>query len=365
VTVATTDTPKDGRPRVLRTAADLVARGVVPQEREREIARVAGRYAVSITPALARLIDPSDPADPIARQFVPDVRELDRRPEELVDPIGDDLKSPVKGLVHRYPDRALLKLVSTCAVYCRFCFRRETVGPGRAQGLTAAEVEAALAYIRAHPRIWEIVLTGGDPLALSARRIAETTSALGDIAHVKVLRWHTRIPIADPTRIDDALIAALTGVLGKSVYVALHANHPRELTAEAREACRRLIDAGVMMISQSVLLKGVNDDVETLEQLMRAFVETRVKPYYLHHGDLAPGTAHFRTTLRRGQTLMRELRARLSGLAMPTYMLDIPGAHGKAPVGPQYVVSMDEGDYQVADNRGDLHRYRDSCSFTT
>jgi lysine 2,3-aminomutase len=170
------------------------------------------------------------------------------------------------------------------------------------------------------------------------------------------------MPVADPERVDSPLVAALSMARGKSVYVALHANHPRELTPEARTACRRLIDAGVMMVSQSVLLKGVNDDVDTLEQLMRAFVETRIKPYYLHHGDLAPGTAHFRTTLEEGQALMRQLRARLSGLAMPAYMLDIPGAHGKAPVGPQYVASAADGAYEVADSGGNVHRYSDSCA---
>jgi lysine 2,3-aminomutase len=238
--------------------------------------------------------------------------------------------------VHRYPDRVLLKLVSVCAVYCRFCFRRESVGPG-GQTLDAEAFSAALAYIRARPAIWEVVLTGGDPLALSPRRVSEVTRAIADIAHVKILRWHTRAPIAAPERVNEELAAALTSGHDKTVYVALHANHPRELTPAARAACRRLIEAGAAMVSQSVLLKGVNDDVETLEALMRAFVEARVKPYYLHHPDLAPGTAHLRPTIAQGQALMRELRRRVSGLAMPTYVLDFPDARGKTPIGPNYL----------------------------
>jgi lysine 2,3-aminomutase len=352
---------RDGASRVLKTAADLVAAGLASPDRAAEIARVAERYAVAITPALAALIDPADPADRIARQFVPDERELIAHPAEIADPIGDEEKSPVKGVVHRYPDRALLKLVSVCAVYCRFCFRREQVGPGAA-GLNADEFAAALGYLAAHKDIWEVVLTGGDPLVLSPRRLAAVTRALAAIEHVKVLRWHTRLPVADPARVDWAMAKALTDAPGKTVYVALHVNHPRELTGAAREACRRLIDSGAAMVSQSVLLNGVNDDVETLEALMRALVETRVKPYYLHHGDLAPGTAHLRATIEKGQELMRALRGRLSGLAQPTYVLDIPGAHGKVPIGPGFVEASGAGEYVVRDAAGGAHGYTDCCS---
>ncbi len=255
------------------------------------------------------------------------------------------------GIVHRYPDRVLLKLVSVCPVYCRFCFRREMVGPGKSAALSDADLAAALDYVRAHPEIWEVILTGGDPLILSPRRVAEVTAALGDIPHVKILRWHSRVPSVAPERVTAALVEALRSS-SKTVYVALHANHPRELTDAARAACRRLIDAGIAMVSQSVLLKGVNDDADTLEALMRGFVEMRVKPYYLHHGDLAPGTAHLRTTIAEGQALMRALRARLSGLALPTYVLDIPGAHGKVPVGPDYLRATGAGRYDIEDRSG-------------
>ncbi len=267
----------------------------------------------------------------------------------------------MKGLVHRYPDRVLLKIVGACAVYCRFCFRREMVGPASEMALSEAELDATLVYIRAHPEIWEVILTGGDPLVLSPRRIGEVCGRLGEIAHVKVLRWHTRIPVVAPERVTAELVAALKSAR-QTVYVAIHANHPRELTRRARAALARLADAGIPLVSQTVLLRGVNDDAATLEALMRAFVEARVTPYYLHHGDLAPGTAHLRTTIAHGQALMAELRRRLSGLALPTYVLDIPGGYGKVPAGPSYLTATGAGAYAVEDPGGATHAYQDCCS---
>jgi lysine 2,3-aminomutase len=336
---------------------DLVDAGLAGPEQLAQLEAVAKRYAIGLTPALAALIRPDDPSDPIARQFVPDPRELIRDPAERDDPIGDDAMSPAEGLVHRYPDRILIKLVAVCAVYCRFCFRRERVGPGSG-ALSAAEFAAALDYVRDHKGIWEVILTGGDPLTLSPRRLAEVTRALATIDHVKVLRWHTRLPVAAPERVTRAMARALMAK-GKTTVVAVHANHARELTESARAACRRLTAEGAMLVSQTVLLKGVNDDPDMLIDLMRAFVEARVKPYYLHHGDLAPGTTHSRVSIARGQELMRALRARLSGLAMPTYMLDIPGGHGKAPIGPQWIQGSEDGAHVVTDPQGIQHAYAD------
>jgi len=335
----------------LRKASDLVAAGLAPLERLPELERVAARYAVAITPDMAELIDAADPADPIARQFMPSAEELETGPLERADPIGDFAHSPIEGIVHRYPDRVLLKPTHTCAVYCRFCFRREMVGPEGLANLTPAQLDAAFAYIAARPQIWEVIVTGGDPLVLSPRRLAELSARLAKIEHVKVVRYHTRIPAVDPGAVTDELTRALR-CADKAVYVALHANHPRELTAAARAACVKIIDAGLPMLSQTVLLKGVNDDPQTLGALMRAFVELRIRPYYLHHGDLAPGTAHLRTGLEDGQALMRALRGTYSGLCQPTYVLDIPGGHGKAPVGPNYV-----GEGEVEDPNGRRHAY--------
>ena len=300
------------------------------------LAEVARRYAVAITPAMDALVAPGAPDDPIARQFRPDVRELEGTPEERADPIGDARFSPVPGLVHRYPDRVLLKLVSACPVYCRFCFRRESVGPGAEAPLRGERLEAALAYIEARPAIWEVVLTGGDPFVLAPARIEEVTRRLAALAHVKILRWHTRVPVVEPQRITPALVAALK-VQGATTWVAVHANHPRELTPEARRAIGHLVDAGIPVVSQSVLLAGVNDDAATLEALMRAFVETRVKPYYLHHPDLAPGTAHFRLPIAEGQALVRALHANASGLCQTSYVLDAPDGAIKAPLTPPFL----------------------------
>ena len=342
--------------RTLRTAADLHAAGLIPADQVAELEKVAARYAVAITPAMAGLIDPADADDPLARQFVPDAAERAPRGEERADPIGDDAHSPVEGIVHRYPDRVLLKLVHVCAVYCRFCFRREMVGPGQKHALTPRALDQALDYIRAHPEVWEVILTGGDPLVLSPRRLQSVAKRLGAIEHVKVLRIHTRVPVVDPDRVTPALVRAIKA-FRKASYVVLHVNHARELTAKARAACAQLADAGIPLLSQSVLLKGVNDDPETLGALMRALVECRIKPYYLHHGDLAPGTSHLRTTIEQGQELMRALHGRLSGLCQPAYVLDIPGGHGKSPIGPHYLSRDEAGRMQVEDFNGGLHCY--------
>ncbi|WP_374468456.1 lysine-2,3-aminomutase-like protein [Phenylobacterium sp.] len=338
-------------PRTLRRLPDLAEAGLVEAARIPALERVAAQYAVAITPAMAELIDAADPGDPIARQFVPTEAEALTLPQESGDPIGDHAHSPVEGVVHRYPDRLLLKVNHNCAVYCRFCFRREMVGPEGLRPLSTEALDAAMAYIAGRPEVWEVIVTGGDPFVLSPRRLADLMRRLDAVPHVKVVRFHTRVPAVEPATVTDELVAALK-TSSKAVYVALHANHARELTRAARAACAKLVDAGVPMLGQTVLLKGVNDDPESLTALMRAFVETRIKPYYLHHGDLAPGTSHLRTSIAEGQALMKAIRGRVSGLCQPTYVLDIPGGHGKAPVGPSFLADGD-----VEDFNGVRHAY--------
>jgi lysine 2,3-aminomutase len=302
-------------------------------------------------------IDPDDPADPIARQFVPSEGELAIAPEEREDPIGDADFTPRKGITHRYPDRVLLKPTHACPVYCRFCFRREAVGPGGA-ALSPAELDAALDYVAKHERIWEVILSGGDPLILSPRRLAAIVGRLDAIPHVGVIRVHTRVPAVEPERVTPGLVAALRA--RKAVWVVLHANHVRELDANTREAVARLVDAGIPMLAQTVLLAGVNDEPAELEALLRALVSLRIKPYYLHHADLAPGTGHFRTSIAAGQALVRGLRGRVSGLCQPSYVLDIPGGAGKVPIGPSYLRESPGGDATVVEDwQGKLHRYPD------
>lgn len=347
--------PPGGQP--LRGIDALINAGLVQPANRDALQKVAERYAVSVTPAVAALIDSADPADPIARQFIPDAAELLTLPQELADPIGDEAHSPVEGVVHRYPDRALLKIVHACPVYCRFCFRREMVGPG-GDALSGAKLDAAIAYLASRPEIWEVILTGGDPFILSARRIADIATRLAAIPNIKVVRWHTRVPVVDPARITADYARALR-IPGKASYIAIHANHPREFTDAARAAIATLADAGHVLVSQSVLLRGINADVATLSALMRAFVENRIKPYYLHHPDLAPGTSHFRLTLEEGQALVKSLRGHLSGLCQPTYILDIPGGAGKIPVGPSFLSGCDiPGVEALAEDRnGSQHAY--------
>jgi lysine 2,3-aminomutase len=340
------------RRRTLRTPADLIEAGLVPAGQATMVAAAAERHAVALTPAVAGLIDRADIADPIARQYVPTAAELDDAAEDRADPIGDEAYSPVKGIVHRYPDRVLLKPLLVCPVYCRFCFRRERVGDADAT-LSEAELALALAYIAERPELREVILTGGDPLMLPPGRMADLLARLAAIPHVELVRIHTRIPVADPGRVTAALVAGLKGARA-AVWVSVHVNHPRELSPAAAAALARLADAGLPLVSQTVLLKGVNDDAEVLAELMRALLRHRVKPYYLHHPDLAPGTAHFRPTLAEGRALVAALRGRLSGLAQPTYVLDIPGGAGKVPVGPD---AWDDAAGTVTDWRGVPHSY--------
>ncbi|MEX2208023.1 MAG: lysine-2,3-aminomutase-like protein [Myxococcota bacterium] len=341
----------------ISSLSGLEAAGLLPPEHADALHRVASRWAVALTPAVQARIDRDDPADPIARQFVPSADELQIAPDEREDPIGDANFTPLPGVTHRYPDRVLLKPSHACPVYCRFCFRREAVGPG-GESLSPTELDAALDYIARHESIWEVILSGGDPLILSPRRLAEIVRRLDAIPHVGVIRVHTRVPAVEPERITPALVEALRAT--KAVWVVLHANHARELDSATRAAVARLIDAGIPMLAQTVLLAGVNDEPAELEALFRALVALRVKPYYLHHADLAPGTGHFRTSIAAGQALVRGLRGRVSGLCQPTYVLDVPGGAGKVPIGPSYLRESERGDATVVEDwQGKLHLYPD------
>ncbi len=334
------------------TVDDLLRDGLIAPADVPALSPVAQDFRIRLTPAMRG----ASTSPGVARQFVPDTAESITRPEELTDPIGDRVHSPTPGLTHRYPDRVILAVTQSCEVYCRFCFRRETVG---ATGtLPQPDLDAALDYIRATPAIHEVILTGGDPLTLSPRRLRAIAETLATIPHVDILRLHTRIPVVAPDRITDGMIAALTS--GPTAFLVLHTNHADELTPAATAALGRLADAGIPLLSQTVLLRGVNDDADTLAQLFRALVRNRVKPYYLHHCDLARGTSHFRTTIVRGQEIMAELRGRISGMCLPTYVLDIPGGFGKVPIGPQHVTpGAAPGSYTVIDPQGRSHSYAD------
>lgn len=338
--------------RALTRVEDLIEAGLAPADRADGLQQVAEAFRIRVSPEMqAAMIDADDA---IARQFLPDTAELTIRPEELYDPIGDITYSPTPGLTHRYPDRVILAATHTCEVYCRFCFRREAVGEEGA--LPEADLEAALAYIAATPAIWEVILTGGDPLVLSPRRLSALMQRLSAIPHVEIVRFHTRVPVVAPARITDDMIAALRA--RPTTYLVLHTNHAQEITPAAQAALKRLADAGIPLLSQTVLLKGINDRAATLESLFRTLLRHRVTPYYLHHCDLARGTSHFRTTIAAGQAIMAQLRGRLSGIGLPTYVLDIPGGFGKVPIGPGYVEPTGDA-YQITDWQGRRHAYRD------
>ena len=316
----------------IRDAEGLIRAGLAAEGQRAELDAVARRYATLIPPAFRALIDTV--GDPIARQVVPVAAELVEAPHESADPIGDDAFSPVPGIVHRYADRALLKPLLVCPLYCRFCFRREHVGPGGGV-LDDAALDRALDWLRGQSGIGEVILTGGDPLMLSPRRLARIVAALDGIAHIHTIRIHSRVPVADPARLDDRLADSLA--TAKAMWLVVHANHAGEFTEAAVSAVRRVQVRAIPVLGQSVLLRGVNDSVAALEALLRAMVAARIKPYYLHQLDAAPGTQRFHVPLGEGQALLAALRGRVTGLAWPTYVLDVPGGHGKVPVGPDYL----------------------------
>lgn len=330
----------------LRNAEALLQAGLITEAAVAGIEATEARYAVAIPPAMRALIETPD--DPIGRQFIPDVSELTTAAFERADPIGDDALSPVKGVVHRYPDRALLKPLLICPVYCRFCFRREHVGPDGGV-LTETELQAAFAWFAAHPAVTEVILTGGDPLMLSPRRLRDMIVRLSAMPHIQTIRIHSRVPVADPDRVTDELAAAMQ--TDRSLWLVVHANHAREFTPAAAQALQRIRALGIPVLGQSVLLRGVNDSPEALEALFRAMVSNRMKPYYLHQLDPAPGTARFYVPIEEGRTLLESLRGRVTGLAWPTYVLDIPGGFGKVPIGPDYR----QTDGSVKDIRGGIH----------
>ncbi|MHA6266365.1 lysine-2,3-aminomutase-like protein [Aliiroseovarius sp. CAU 1755] len=345
------------KPRAAQSLRDLQELGLIDSDITPELQAVADKYAIALTPHIIETIRAHGPNSAIARQYLPTHEELNVTEGELEDPIGDLAHSPIPGIVHRYQDRVLLNLIKTCAVYCRFCFRRETVGPGT-RGLDSAQIEAALRYIRQNSQIWEVILSGGDPLTLSNRRLSSVLGELGKIDHIAVARFHTRVPAVTPERITDDLISALHS--GPTTYIVMHINHPDELTARVKDAIAMLTENGVPVLGQTVLLRTINNSAETLGLLFKELVKARVKPYYLHHPDLAIGTQHFRVSIQEGQRIFAELRQKNSGLTLPQYVLDLPGGHGKVPISSSYIETKSGSQYQIKDPRGHSHSYTDT-----
>jgi len=320
----------------LRTGADLAkVLRLTPDERD-ACERVP--FALAVTPYYASLMDPDDPSCPIRRQAVPTTAELVVRPEEREDPLAEESHMPAPGLTHRYPDRALLYASHNCPVYCRHCNRKRKVGdPTSAPH--PRELDAALAYLAAHREVRDVLVSGGDPLSLSDERLESLLAALRAIPHLEILRLATRNPVTLPQRVTPELVAMLRRY--HPLYVNTHFNHPKECTAEAALALERLADAGCVLGNQTVLLAGVNDDPEVIKRLNLWLLKHRCRPYYLFQADLAEGIAHFRTPVDAGLRIIEGLRGHTSGLAVPHYVVDLPGGGGKVSLGPDYLVGRD------------------------
>jgi lysine 2,3-aminomutase len=330
----------------------------VPPEDEIQVEgleAVTERYAMLASDYYLSLIDPNDPDDPIRLQAVPDARELVVAAGERADPIGDHTHGVAELLVHRYPDRALLFPTLRCPMFCRYCFRKVTLNEETIRLRTA--LPAALTYLRSHPEVREVILSGGDPLMLSNTALAGLLAALRTVPSVEHLRIHTRMPVTLPMRVDGALATLLSR--HRPLVLVTHFNHPKELTPEAEAAVRALVDAGVVVLNQAVLLKGVNADSDTLAALFGGLLRWQVRPYYLHHLDLTVGTSHFRVSLDEGIEIVRRLRGRTSGLANPTYVVEIPGGGGKVPVDSGWVVREGPGVWRMRGPLGGVWRYVD------
>ena len=317
----------------LTETAELAERFAIPAA---TLEPVIERYPLRITPYYLRLIE--HPGDPIWRQCVPDPRELDDR-EDVDDPLSEEDLSPVPAVIHRYPDRAVFLVSGSCPGYCRFCTRKRRVGCANLS-ISFRELREGLAYLADTPQIHDVILSGGDPLVLPDTVLADLLERISVIRHVEIVRIGSRAPVTLPERITDSLCRLLKRYA--PLYLNTHFNHPRELTAEAAEACARLANAGIVLGNQTVLLRGVNDCPEILEALFRGLLKMRVRPYYLHHMDRVRGTSHFRTPLQTGLEIMQTLRGPLSGLALPYYVVDLPGGKGKVPLLPEYLIRHGE-----------------------
>ncbi|MCX5744938.1 MAG: KamA family radical SAM protein [Proteobacteria bacterium] len=331
------------------TTVDELATYVQLSEAERAGFAVSKTlFRVGITPYYASLMDPVHASCPIRMQAIPATAEMTIREEELRDPLGEDARNPAPSVIHKYPDRVLFLVVDRCGIYCRHCNRRRLVGGDEPP--TTADLEAGLAYIAKTRRIRDVLLSGGDPLLLSTRRLDYLLGRLRAIPHVETIRIGTRLPVVCPMRIDDELCAALRK--HHPLFINTHFNHVKELTPEAVRACERLVDAGIPVGNQAVLLRGVNSSVRSLRALFRALLRARVKPYYLFQGDTVIGTDHLRTPVETAQELYRQLRGYMNGMAIPQLVLDAPGGGGKVPIVPNYIESLDEREVVVRNYRG-------------
>jgi lysine 2,3-aminomutase len=306
------------------------------QEKE-DINKVLEVFRMGITPYYASLMDPDDPACPVRRQAVPTIYETMSGIADMQDPLNEVADSPVPGLTHRYPDRVLFLITDQCSMYCRHCTRRRFAGQ-HDSGMAWEYIEQGIEYIKNTPAVRDVLLSGGDALLMADHKLEEIIKRLREIPHVDVIRLGTRTPVVMPQRITDDLVNMLKKY--HPIWLNTHFNHPREITPEAAEACMKLVDGGIPVGNQTVLLRGVNDNPQIMKELMLGLVRIRVRPYYIYQCDLSMGIEHFRTKVSKGLEIMEALRGHISGYAVPTYVVDVPGGGGKTPVMPQYLISM-------------------------
>jgi len=338
----------------VRSLAEL-ERYVPLTEAERAGCRdTAALFRLGISPYYLSLIDPQHPFCPVRMQAVPVHAEARVRPGELEDPLGEDQTRPVPAIVHRYPDRVLLLALDSCSTYCRHCTRRRITKGGEAE-FSRAELEKGIGYIRAHPEVRDVLISGGDPFLLSEARLEELLQPLRAIPHVEMVRIGTRVPVCLPMRVTEALAQLLRKYA--PLFVVTHFNHPKEVTAEARAACEMLVDHGVPVENQAVLLRRVNSEARIIKELSHALLRARVRPYYLHQMDVAEGCEHLRTPLATGVQILEALRGHTSGLAVPHLAVDLPGGGGKVTLQPEYVVERLGHETVLRNFRGQTYRY--------
>ncbi|MBE2215938.1 MAG: KamA family radical SAM protein [Opitutaceae bacterium] len=326
---------------------------LTPEER-RGCAFASHKLALAITPYFFNLIDRDDPDCPLRKQLIPREGEMFVAPEEMLDSLGEDAHSPVPGIVHRYPDRVLFLVTDRCAAYCRYCTRSRLVSNAQDYNFHP-EYEQGLRYIEEHPEIRDVLLSGGDPLLLADRKLDHLLARLRAIKHVEFIRIGSRIPVFLPQRITPELCAVLKK--HGPVWMSIHVNHPRECTQDLKDACERLAFAGVPLGNQSVLLRGVNDDVDVMRALVHRLLRMRVRPYYLYACDLITGSAHFRVNVRKGIEIIRGLRGHTTGYAIPQFVIDAPGGGGKVPVNPDYIEAFTDDEIVIRNYEGQQFRY--------
>lgn len=326
-------------------------------EQEREGVKHSLKFLrMAITPYYATLMDPDNPKCPVRMQAIPTAKELNISNEEMVDPLHEDIDSPVKGLTHRYPDRVLLLVTDQCSMYCRHCTRRRFAGETDAP-LPDEYLNKAIEYIKDNKKIRDVLLSGGDPLTLSTEKLETIISKIREIDHVEIIRIGTRVPVVLPMRITEELVKMLRKY--HPIWINTHFNHPKEFTEHSTKALSMLADAGIPLGNQSVLLRGINDCPQIMKKLVHELVKNRVRPYYIYQCDLSRGLSHFRTTVSKGIEIIEYLRGHTSGFAVPTYVIDAPGGGGKIPIEPQYLISMGEGKVVVRNYEGGIFVYHE------